>query len=175
MVWTQSQLKYLEKYNANHRKFEILFLGRTSEKSSFNILLESLNYLNLNNITLNVIGNDDYYFLIRKKITFANGSKINWYGKLIDEKDISKIANRCRIFVYPGAVGLSLIHAMAYGLPCLIHSNRLKHMPEIAAFSKGNTGLTFCPGDSKHLAKILSSMISNTTLLNTMSKKCIKK
>ena len=42
-----------------------------------------------------------------------------------------------RIFVYPGEVGLSLIHAMAYGLPCLVHSDRLKHMPEIS-ISKGN-------------------------------------
>ena len=166
---------FRKKYNSNFRKFEILFLGRTSEKSSFNILLESLNYINLNNITLNVIGNDDHYFLITKKIILPKGVKINWYGKLIDERDISRIANRCRIFVYPGEVGLSLIHAMAYGLPCLVHSDRLKHMPEIAAFSKGNTGLTFCPGNSRHLAKILSNMISNTKLLNTMSKKCIKK
>ena len=99
---------------------------------------------NSNNIILNVIGNDDHYSMTTNKITFANGSKINWYGKLIDEKDISNIANRCRIFVYPGAVGLSLIHAMAYGLPCLIHSDRCNHMPEIAAFSHGKTGLTFC-------------------------------
>ena len=38
----------------------------------------------------------------------------------------------------PGAVGLSLIHAMAYGLPCLVHSNRLQHMPEIADQNRYN-------------------------------------
>jgi glycosyltransferase involved in cell wall biosynthesis len=163
------------KYDADSRQREILFLGRISEKANFNILLEALKYPILNNITLNVIGNDDqYYSLIKDKITIAHGSKINWYGKLIVEKEISNIANRCRIFVYPGAVGLSLIHCMAYGLPCLVHSDPLKHMPEIAAFKTGITGLTFCPGSPKDLAFKLSTMISNTKTLNIMSNNCLE-
>ena len=97
---------FRKKYNSNLKKFEILFLGRTSEKSSFNILLESLNYINLNNITLNVIGNDDHYFLITKKIILPKGVKINWYGKLIDERDISRIANN--------AVYLSILEKWVY-------------------------------------------------------------
>ena len=71
-------------------------------------------------------------------------------------------------------MGLSLIHAMAYGLLYLVHSDRLKHMPELQHLVK-EMQTTFCPGNSRHLAKILSNMISNTKLLNTMSKKCIKK
>ena len=139
-------------------------------------MLEALKYPILNNITLNVIGNDDqYYSLIKDKITIAHGSKINWYGKLIVEKEISNIANRCRIFVYPGAVGLSLIHCMAYGLPSLVHSDPLKHMPEIAALKTGITWSTFYPGDPKDLAFNLSTMISNPISLNIMSGNCLKK
>ena len=165
-----------EDYDADTRQREILFLGRTSDKANFNILLEALKYPILNNITLNVIGNDDQYsYLKGDKSNIFNGSKINWYGKLIDEQEISYIANRCRIFVYPGAVGLSLIHAMAYGLPCLVHSDRLQHMPEIAAFKTGITGSTFYPGDPRDLAFNLSTMISNPISLNIMSGNCLKK
>ncbi len=164
---------FRKKYNANLREFEILFLGRTSEKSDFNILLDSLNYLDLKDVTLNVIGNDDNYSFNNDKINFTNRYKINWYGKLIDEQEISKVANRCRLFVYPGAVGLSLIHAMAYGLPCLVHSDLMKHMPEIAAFKIGITGSTFKQNNSKSLANILSEMITKTKVLNEMSKNCL--
>jgi glycosyltransferase involved in cell wall biosynthesis len=167
--------KVRKNYDASSRKRQILFIGRTSQKSNFNILLEAFKHPNLNNITLNVIGNDESssYFnefqsdLIRKY-------KINFYGILTNEQEISRVANKCQIFVYPGAVGLSLIHAMAYGLPCLVHSNRLQHMPEIAAFKKGMTGLTFKPNDPIDLAINLSAMMSDPRTLNNMSENCLR-
>ena len=90
------------------------------------------------------------------------------------KKKYPRVANKCQIFIYPGAVGLSLIHAMAYGLPCLVHSNRLQHMPEIAAFKKGITGLTFDPNDSRDLAVKLSAMMSNPKFLNVLSENCLR-
>ena len=167
--------RFRKKYDAGSRCCEILFLGRISEKANFNVLLEALKKLNVNNITLNVIGNNNQYSSLKTdKSVVSNNSKINWYGQMIDEQEISNIANRCRIFIYPGAVGLSLIHAMAYGLPCIVHSDRLKHMPEIAAFKEGITGLTFHPGDPKDLAAKLSDLILDTMSLNVMSDNCLE-
>ena len=57
--------KFRKEYNANLRKFEILFLGRISQKSNFNKLLEALSHPSLSKITLNVIGNDHEYSLNR--------------------------------------------------------------------------------------------------------------
>ena len=164
-----------KEYDADTRQHEILFLGRVSDKANFKILLEALKNSNLSNITLNVIGNENRDSSLHgNQNSIYNRPKINWYGKLTDEQEISNIANRCRIFVYPGAVGLSLIHAMAYGLPCLVHSDPLKHMPEIAAFKTGVTGSTFNSGDPKDLAVKLSTMILNTKTLNIMSNNCLK-
>jgi len=164
-----------KEYDADTRQHEILFLGRVSDKANFKILLEALKNSNLSNITLNVIGNENRDSSLHgNQNSIYNRPKINWYGKLTDEQEISNIANRCRIFVYPGAVGLSLIHAMAYGLPCLVHSDPLKHMPEIAAFKTGITGSTFNPGDPKDLAVKLSTMILNTKSLNIMSNNCLR-
>ena len=73
---------------------------------------------------------------------------------MAEEPDIAQIANRCRLFVYPGGVGLSLIHAMAYGLPSIIHDDRWRHMPEIAAFQDGRTGRTFEREDPGSLASV---------------------
>ena len=104
----------------------------------------------------------------------GSGMVSGFLGTLTTEEEISRVANKCQIFVYPGAVGLSLIHAMAYGLPCLVHSNRLQHMPEIAAFKKGITGLTFDPNNSRDLAVKLSAMMSNPKSLNVLSENCLR-
>ncbi len=163
-----------KKYESNSRCHEVLFLGRLTEKANFHILLSAIQNPKIKDISLNVIGNSSFDpYLKLDKHKFNNGVKVNYYGKLTDEKQISKIANRCRIFVYPGSVGLSLIHAMAYGLPCLVHSDPLQHMPEIAAFKEGVTGLTFHRNDSQDLSIKLFSMISNTSQLNLMSKECL--
>ena len=117
-----------KKYISNSRRHEVLFLGRVTEKSSFKILLDAFQHPKIKNISLNVIGNNSFDSHLKlDKYNFSNGVKINYYGKLTDEKQIAKIANRCRVFVYPGSIGLSLIHAMAYGLPCLVHSDPLLH------------------------------------------------
>jgi len=163
-----------KKYDSNSRCREILFLGRVTEKASFHILLNALQHLKIKDITLNVIGNNIFDpYLKLDNYNFNNGVKINYYGKLTDEKKISNIANRCRVFVYPGSIGLSLIHSMAYGLPSLIHSDPLKHMPEIAAFKEGVTGLTFNRNNPEDLAMKLCSMMSNTSQLDFMSKECL--
>ena len=163
-----------KKYVSNSRSYEILFLGRVTEKASFYILLSALQHLKIKDITLNVIGNNSFDpYLKLDKYNFNNGVKINYYGSLTVEKQISNIANRCRVFVYPGSIGLSLIHAMAYGLPCLVHSDPLGHMPEIAAFKEGVTGLTFNRNNPEDLAMKLCSMILNTSQLDFMSKECL--
>ena len=167
--------KVRKNYDASSRNMEILFIGRTTDKSNFNILLEAFKLPILKNMTLNIIGNDkssSYFQEVQSDL--GSRSKINWYGTLTNEEEISKIANKCQIFVYPGSVGLSLIHAMAYGLPCLVHSNRLQHMPEIAAFQKGITGRTFEPNNSRDLAVKLSAMVSNPKSLNVLSENCLR-
>ena len=63
---------------------------------------------------------------------------------------------------------------MAYGLPCLVHSDPLRHMPEIAAFKEGVTGLSFNRNDPEDLAIKLCSMISDIRQLDFMSKECLK-
>ena len=166
---------FRKKYNTNSREKEVLFIGRISEKSNFNILLKAFNHPCLNNISLNVIGNDKSYSYFKEaKSDLVRKYKVKWHGVLTNEEEISRVANKCQIFVYPGAVGLSLIHAMAYGLPCLVHSNKLQHMPEIAAFKSGITGQTFQPNNATDLAVKLSTMMSQTKTLNVMSENCIK-
>lgn len=97
------------------------------------------------------------------------GDKVVWHGAMTEEAEIAKVANRCKLFLYPGEVGLSLIHAMAYGLPTIVHDDRLHHMPEIAAFEAGRTGASFRAGDTSSLARTIADALAHPSTLQTWS------
>jgi glycosyltransferase involved in cell wall biosynthesis len=101
-------------------------------------------------------------------------ARVRWHEATVDEARIAEVANRCRLFIYPGSVGLSLIHAMAYGLPCVVHDRRKKHMPEIAAFEQGVTGLSFAHEDETDLARSIASCLADPAQLERMSAACIR-
>lgn len=133
----------LEKKIDEYEGLQLFFIGRLTNKSNLITLLKAL--INVKrNYHLHIIGDgevkDDLMsFSCDNKLD----SNITWYGKVYDDIQIKKIADRCNLFIYPGAVGLSLIHAFSMGLPALIHNEKKLHMPEIAAFKNGYNGIFF--------------------------------
>ena len=162
-------------YLAQERGRDLLFIGRLSEKTRFGLLLAAMADPRLADARLNVIGAGGLEESWRQEAErLVLGERVIWHGATTDEAVIAGIANSCRLFVYPGEVGLSLIHGMAYGLPCVVHDDRWKHMPEIAAFQKGVTGRVFareCPED---LARVIASMIEDAVTLEKMSEQCLE-
>lgn len=165
------------KYNPVNRKYDILFLGRCTEKSDIDLLLQALQINKIYGFKLAVLGYSDDVEkkLILNKINKMNlSSFVDLYPLSINEEDISKVANQCKIFCYPGSVGLSLIHSYCYGLPSVIHSNRQLQMPESDAFINEFTGLYFEYGNVKSLAKILANiLLGDVDRLNLMSNNCL--
>ncbi len=146
------------------RPRRVLFLGRLTSKARFDLLLQALARPEARGVELSVIGSADDTVRARAE-ALGLGERVYWHGALFSEAEIAPIANAARVFVYPGAVGLSVVHGMAYGLPVLVHDDRGKHMPEIAAFSEGETGAVFCRDDPEDLARQLAAMIDDTDAL----------
>ncbi|WXP29684.1 glycosyltransferase family 4 protein [Escherichia coli] len=121
----------------------MVFVGRLTKKSNLDFLINSMKYLP-GNFQLAVIGDGP---LKEKLIGLANelnvSERIVWHGAIYDEKRIASVMLKSDVFVYPGFVGLSLIHAYNYGLPSIIHNNRDMHMPEYAAFIEGYNGFGY--------------------------------
>ncbi|PRD68389.1 hypothetical protein C6P61_11400 [Malikia spinosa] len=162
------------KYESKNRDKEILFIGRVTAKSNLKILIDALTEPALNNTKLHIIGEGSESENIKQLIIKLNLSdRIFWHGATTDEHNIASIANKCSIFVYPGSVGLSLIHGMAYGLPAVVHNDTTKHMPEISAFIDGLTGMSFIKDSHLDLAKTLKLILFNEKKLNDMSDKSI--
>jgi glycosyltransferase involved in cell wall biosynthesis len=154
------------KYDPYTRLNQIVFIGRITKKSNFNLLIKSFDYINDNNLIINVIGDMP---VDRFNIDSKYSNRIVWHGMILDEDKIARIMNSSLLFVYPGSVGLSLIHAMAYGLPCIIHNNRSNHMPEADAFFENNIGFSFFEDSALSLAHAIDEAKSNPNLLIKIS------
>ncbi len=149
-------------YKLNTCKYEenilqVAFLGRITSKSHFDLLINALLTMpceKSKKVRLNVIGDvtEADIVNISSKAVRLN---IELHGEVWDEKEITNILGQCHVFVYPGAVGLSIIHAFALGLPAIIHNEKVAHMPEVAVFEEDVSGISFDMGSKESLATSL--------------------
>lgn len=58
--------------------------------------------------------------------------------------------------VAPGEIGLTCMHALAYGIPVVTHDNPDFQMPEWEAIQPGITGELFRYGDVQDLARVIA-------------------
>jgi glycosyltransferase involved in cell wall biosynthesis len=157
-------------YIAEERPKSLLFIGRLFEKCELETLLNAFCDPRLKEVKLHVIGDGPAALEMTK---LAKNLKVQhnviWHGGTTNEKKIASIANQCRIFAFPGAVGLSLIHAMCYGLPAIINDNRWANGPEFTAFTNNKTGQLFRQGSAEDMADKISNLIDSHSKLNKLS------
>lgn len=126
------------------KKINLVFSGRITKKCKLDILLEVLTFFSEDEVHLNIVGDGELYnelYSLSKDLGVFK--MITWHGAIYDEKLLSEVFMSSHYFVYPGSVGLSLIHGYNYGLPALVHNEYEHHMPEIAAFADNINGFCF--------------------------------
>ena len=69
--------------------------------------------------------------------------RVNFYGECHDEKILGPLISASSVCVMPGEVGLTAMHAMAYGTPVVTHDQGGFQMPEYEAIMPGETGALF--------------------------------
>jgi glycosyltransferase involved in cell wall biosynthesis len=154
-----------EKYVSQFRKNEILFIGRLTKKAEIDVLVRAVAQIRDVDIKVHIIGDGPLLKTLKQLSRELNiQSTFHWHGIVVNESSISTIANRCKLFVYPGAVGLSVIHAMNYGLPIITHGDELAHMPEYYATKKKKVGMCFERSSVKSLASVISLMLTSREL-----------
>lgn len=162
-------------YNPADRGRNLLFIGRITAKSQLSLMVSALADSSMADTRLHVIGTGSGEKALRAQAALMGvADKVTWHGGTTDEVLIAEVANRCAAFVYPGQVGLSLIHAMGYGLPSVVHNNRLRQMPEIAAFEESETGSIFAEGSAASLAAAISGLLDASETRSRMSARSLK-
>ncbi|MDI9410150.1 MAG: glycosyltransferase family 4 protein [Bacteroidia bacterium] len=89
------------------------------------------------------------------------GASVTFTGPIYDEDALAPWAMSAACFVYPAAIGLSIYHAFAYGLPVLTSDDIASHNPEIEALEPGVNGLLVRDGDPTAFADAMERVIGD--------------
>ena len=92
------------------------------------------------------------------------GARVLFAGKIYDEPALAPWMLSASLLCYPVNIGLSLLHAMGYGLPVVTGDDIAAQNPEIEALAHGTNGLLYRDGDIDHLAEQCLNVLSDTAL-----------
>ena len=145
--------------NSVKNTLKVIFLGRLNEKSNVSLLLDLALSLNDAHFEFHFIGEYGNF------CDSHSAKNIIYHGALFDEVEISKVMLDMDVFVYPGTVGLSLIHSFCYGVPAILHSNKNHHNPEYGVFLDGINGWSFEEDCAQSLGQLLIHLHANPVLV----------
>ena len=124
-------------------EIKIIYTGRITKEKGLDLVINALSFLKENGIlsSLRVVG--DGADLDRLK-TLVDNLKISdcvlFSGPCYDENELGRFFLDSDLCVVPSAAGLSVMHAMAFGLPVITNDDFSKHGPEVEAIEEGVTG-----------------------------------
>jgi len=148
-------------------RFTILFSGRITPEKKLDVLVRaipiivrkipSLRCLIIGGGNINPIVNLAKELGVEKHIEFLGPA----YGR-----DLQRFFASAHMFVYPGGIGLSMAHALSYGLPVITTDAMFEHGPEIELLKPGVNGDFFQDRNPQSLADCITSWAEK---LNTNS------
>ncbi|MEM1330294.1 MAG: glycosyltransferase [Planctomycetota bacterium] len=97
------------------------------------------------------------------------GDMVRFTGPIYEEHEIAKYFCTARAFCYPANIGLSILHAMGYGVPVITSDKIESQNPEIIALEHGKNGLLYTHGSVNALTEALDRVISDDELHASMS------
>lgn len=89
---------------------------------------------------------------------------VRFLGAVYGEEQLAPWFLSSKVFCYPANIGLSIIHAMIYGLPVITSSKVEAQNPEIEAFRDGVNGLYCVEGDAASLTSSLRTILADPAL-----------
>ncbi|MBB5350831.1 glycosyltransferase involved in cell wall biosynthesis [Haloferula luteola] len=102
------------------------------------------------------------------------GVPCRFLGACYSEPELSRYFIGCDAVISPGNVGLTAMHAMAYGTPVVSHSDRDTQMPEAEVVIPGVTGELFEKDSVSSLADAIRRVVSRSEEeVNFQARACI--
>ncbi len=141
----------------------IIFTGRLIKERKLELLFKALVYLKENNTLVNllILGTGPHEFFLKEQIEKLNlQNQVLMGGACYDEKILCKYFVNAEMCVFPGPIGLTIIHSMTYGTPVITNNNLDKQKPEVEALIDGYNGYLFNEDDSLDLAIKISKILN---------------
>lgn len=154
----------------------IIMIGRLNLRKKLSMLIDAVSTLQSRNFYLNVvlIGEGEDREQLEEDVRRKGIDKYVWfYGACYDEAQNAELIFNADLCVVPGDVGLTAIHSLMFGCPCLTHNYWPTQGPEFEAIKEGLTGSFFEHNDPMDLTKKLEAWFTDhTNDRNTIRENC---
>lgn len=151
------------------------FVGRLTESKRLDMILDSMSILRRRGMNLNLvlIGDGEARKSLEEKTQELGLKKNVWfYGACYEEDKISELMYNADLCVSPGNIGLTAIHALMFGCPCITHDSFPHQGPEFEAIISGKTGAFFEHGNVESLANVTEKWFSENRSREEIRKAC---
>lgn len=147
------------------KKWDVAFMGRLEEMKAVDLFPEMLAQLKRNypNLKMVMTGEGALKEKLLSDFDKAEVSHMINYLGVVEIKEVPKLINQSRIFIYPSReepFGLSILEAMACGIPVV--TTNVYGPKEIV--TEGVDGLTVDPDNVSALVKAISTLLDDSQL-----------
>lgn len=154
--------QYINHFGNNYHN--VVFIGRLIKSKKLDQLLRA-QFICINrgfNINITFIGDgqvlEDLKCLAK---SLGSSNQVWFYGPSYDENELSQLLYDADLCVSPGNIGLTAMHAMVYGCPCVSHNDFKWQGPEFEAIKEGITGSFFERDNIESLADCIQNWLTN--------------
>ena len=172
-AWTSERLRAFQAKNDIVGKKLLLCCSVLRTKVKLDLAIKALAEPELSGVLLVVIGDGDEKVACQKlAVDLGVASRIRWIGATRDQMEMAPWFLSASAFVYPGSIGLSILHSFFYALPVVTHGNVSHQMPEFEVMEDGKTGLCFKEDDISDLGLKVAQILFDEDKRLNMSSYC---
>lgn len=154
----------------------VIFSGRLQPNKKLGLLLQAVGMLRLRERIVHVVligeGNERAA-LAQQSEKLGITSQVHFLGESYDERLIATAFIASDLSVIPSGAGLSVMHALGYGVPVLLHDRPEEHFPEWEAVREGKTGFFYRYGDVGDMAARIDTALFQTPRKREMREACL--
>lgn len=145
----------------------LLFVSRLESDKRVDLLLQSFSKLTSRGTAAQLIivgGGTELAPLQTLAEQLGIAPRIRFLGPIYDERTLAGIFASSTAFVYPVAVGLSVLHALNYGVPVITSNNPDCHNPEFDVLVHDRNSLLYRHEDDDDLTRMMERIVEDREL-----------
>jgi glycosyltransferase involved in cell wall biosynthesis len=100
--------------------------------------------------------------------------RVTFTGAIYEEAQLAPWFLSSDLFVYPRNIGLSLQHAMGYGLPVVTTDDQASWAPEVEGLKPWMNGMFYRDGDVEDLTEVVRLILADRERLDAMKSLALK-
>lgn len=153
----------------------VVFTGRLQAVKRLDLLIEAVGFLAGQGKCVHVVlvgDGDERARLVSLAEDLGIAGQIHFLGPIYDERRLGVIISAADLAVVPSGAGLSIMHALSFGTPVLMHDRIEHHFPEWEAVEEGVTGFYYKFEDVGDLSAKIAMALFPHPRKPDMSKYC---